>query len=91
MTFLGALTLLLIALKLMGVITISWLVAFTPILIGFAFWVFIFIANIVFILIINKKIEKDLKHSIHSERMREFDESFQKAKADWEAKFGNKP
>ena len=88
MTFLGALTLLLIALKLMGVITISWLVAITPILIGFVFWVLIFIANIVFIAFINKKIKKDMKRFDHDERFKKMDEDFQKAKSDWEAKFG---
>lgn len=67
MTFLGALSLLLIALKLFGVIAISWLVAFTPILIGFVFWVLIFIANIVFFAFINKKIKKDMKYFDHDE------------------------
>lgn len=88
MTFLGLLSLLLITLKLMGVITISWLVAFTPILIGFAFWVFIFITNIVFIAFINKGMKKGIKRFEHDERFKTFDEEFQKAKADWEAKFG---
>lgn len=71
MTFLGALTLLLITLKLMGIISITWFIAFLPIIIMVIFWVFIFIANIVFIAFINKGIKKGMKCFDHDEWFKE--------------------
>ncbi|QBX17868.1 hypothetical protein [Streptococcus parauberis] len=84
MTFLGLLSLLLITLKLMGIISITWFIAFLPIIIMVIFWVFIFIANIVFISFVNKGMKKGIKRFEHDKRFEKFDDEFQKAKSDYE-------
>lgn len=78
------LTFILFLLKALGVIKVSWFIVFVPFLIVLGMFA-IFIGFIIFT---NSKIKKEMQSSEHSIRMQEVDRDFQKAKADWEAKFG---